>query len=186
MALKLTADPRYSDQVVRGSVLLPEGLGKKVRVAVFAKGEKVKEAEEAGADFVGGDELLEKIQKEGCQFDRCIATPDMMAKVGKIGKILGPKGLMPNPKLGTVTFDVAEAVKAAKKGQVEFRAEKGGIVHCTIGRVSFSAQALKANLSSLIEAVKSAKPSGVKGAYMKRLFLSTTMGPSVRIDLTNV
>jgi large subunit ribosomal protein L1 len=186
VALNLGIDPRHSDQVVRGMISLPHGTGKKVRVAVFAQGAKADEARAAGADIVGADDLAGKVQQGEIDFDRCIATPDMMSMVGKLGKVLGPRGLMPNPKLGTVTPNVAEAVKAAKGGQVEFRAEKAGIVHAGIGKASFSEEALVANLRALIDAVNKAKPSGVKGAYVKKVSLSSTMGPGVKVDLASL
>ncbi len=184
IALNLGVDPRHADQMVRGVVSLPHGTGKSLRVAVFAKGDKVKEAEEAGADFVGAEDLADKIKKGEIDFDRCIATPDMMAVVGKLGKVLGPRGLMPNPKLGTVTPDVAGAVQAAKAGQIEFRVEKAGIIHAGVGKASFSAEALSENLSAFIAAIAKAKPSGAKTTYMKRATVSTTMGPGVRLNLS--
>ncbi len=183
IALNLGVDPRHADQMVRGVVSLPHGTGKSLRVAVFAKGDKVKEAQDAGADFVGAEDLAEKIKKGEIDFDRCIATPDMMAVVGQLGKVLGPKGLMPNPKLGTVTPDVAGAVAAAKAGQIEFRVEKAGIIHAGIGKASFSAEALNENLSAFIAAISKAKPSGAKATYMKRVTISTTMGPGVKLNI---
>ncbi len=185
IAINLGVDPRHADQMVRGTVSLPHGTGKSLRVAVFAKGDKVKEAEDAGADLVGGEELAEKIQKGEIEFERCIATPDMMAVVGKLGKVLGPKGLMPNPKLGTVTPDVKGAVHAAKAGQIEFRVEKAGIVHAGIGKTSFSDDALTENVTAFVDAIAKAKPSGAKGTYMKKVSLSSTMGPGIRLDVSN-
>ena len=184
VALNLGVDPRHADQMVRGTVSLPHGTGKSLRIAVFAKGDKVSEAQEAGADIVGSDDLAEKIQKGEVHFDRCIATPDMMAVVGKLGKILGPKGLMPNPKLGTVTPDVKGAVTAAKAGQVEFRVEKQGIVHAGVGKASFSEQALSENVSAFVGAILKAKPSGAKGTYLKKGSISSTMGPGVKLDVS--
>ena len=183
IALNLGVDPKHADQMVRGVVLLPHGTGKSLRVAVFAKGDKVKEAEDAGADLVGSDELADQVKKGEINFDRVIATPDMMAVVGQLGKVLGPKGLMPNPKLGTVTMDVAAAVKAVKGGQIEFRVEKAGIVHAGVGKASFSADAIGENVSTFINAINKAKPTGVKGTYMKRVTISSTMGPGVRLDI---
>lgn len=186
VAMNLNVDPRKGDQNVRGAISLPAGTGKVLRVGVFAKGPKAEEALKAGADVVGAEDLGEKIQKGEVDFDRCIATPDMMVLVGKLGKILGPKGLMPNPKLGTVTMDVAEAVKAAKGGQVEYRAEKAGIVHCGIGKASFTEADIETNLRTFVDAVVKAKPTGVKGNYVERIALSSTMGPSVRIELADL
>jgi large subunit ribosomal protein L1 len=186
IALNLGVDPKHADQMVRGVVSLPHGTGKSLRVAVFAKGDKVKEAEEAGADLVGSDELADQVKKGDIDFDRIIATPDMMAVVGQLGKILGPKGLMPNPKLGTVTMDVAAAVKAIKGGQIEFRVEKEGIVHAGVGKVSFSADAIGENISTFIDAISKAKPTGVKGTYMKRVSISSTMGPGVKLDISHL
>jgi len=183
MAIRLNVDPRYPDQMVRGSVVLPHGLGKPIKVVVFAQGEKAEEAKAAGADYVGGDDLIRKILKEEwTDFDIAIATPDMMPKVGRLGRILGPRGLMPNPKTGTVTWDVAKAVKEAKKGRVDFKVEKAGIVHAPIGKVSFSEKQLKENALALIKAVMKAKPEGVKGSYVKSMAMSATMDPSVKID----
>ena len=184
IALNLGIDPRHADQMVRGTVSLPHGTGKSLRVAVFAKGDKVTEAKEAGADIVGSDDLAEKIQNGEVNFDRCIATPDMMAVVGKLGKILGPKSLMPNPKLGTVTTDLKSAVLAAKAGQVEFRVEKQGIVHAGVGKASFSEQALSANVSAFVGAIVKAKPTGAKGTYLKKVTVSSTMGPGVKLDVS--
>jgi large subunit ribosomal protein L1 len=183
MAIRLNVDPRYPDQMVRGSVVLPHGLGKPIKVVVFAQGEKAEEAKAAGADYVGGDDLVQKILKEEwIDFDVAIATPDMMPKVGRLGRILGPRGLMPNPKTGTVTWDVAKAVKEAKKGRVEFKVEKAGIIHAPIGKVSFSEKQLKENALALIKAVMKAKPEGVKGSYVRSMAMSATMDPSVKID----
>lgn len=182
VALRLGVDPRHSDQVVRGAVVLPNGTGKTARIAVFAKGEKIREAEEAGADFVGAEDLAERIQGGWTGFDMAVATPDMMALVGRLGKILGPRGLMPNPKTGTVTFDLRSAIREIKAGKIEFRTEKAGIVHAPIGKVSFSVEALAENLSVLLDAVQKAKPSGAKGTYIKGVIISTTMGPGIRIN----
>jgi large subunit ribosomal protein L1 len=183
IAMNLGIDPRHADQNVRGVVQLPNGTGKSTRVAVFARGDKAKEAERAGADIVGAEDLAEKVQAGTIDFDRCIATPDMMALVGRLGKVLGPRGLMPNPKLGTVTPDVTAAVKAAKGGQVEFRAEKAGLVHAGIGKASFSEQALIENVKAFVGAINRAKPSGAKGTYLKKVSLSSTMGPGVKIEV---
>jgi large subunit ribosomal protein L1 len=183
LALRLGVDPRHADQNVRGTVSLPHGTGKTVRVAVFAKGEKAKEAEEAGADFVGADDLVNKVKDENwTDFDRAVATPDMMGAVGRIGKILGPRGLMPNPKVGTVTMDVARVVRELKAGQVEFRVEKAGIVQVGIGKVSFGAEKLLENVRTVIASVQRAKPSSAKGQYIRTVYVSSTMGPSVPID----
>src|SRR6266481_6708677 len=186
IAMNLNVDPRKADQNLRGTVMLPNGTGKTLRVAVFARGERAKEAEAAGADLVGAEDLAEKVQAGQIEFDRCIATPDMMAVVGRLGKILGPRGLMPNPKLGTVTSDVAEAIKAAKGGQVEFRAEKAGIVHAGVGKASFTDDALVDNVRAFVGAITRGKPSGVKGTYIKRVALSSTMGPAVKVDLAGL
>ena len=183
VALNLGVDPKHADQMVRGTVTLPHGTGKALKVAVFAKGDKAKEAEDAGADFVGGDDLAEKIQKGETGFDRCIATPDMMAVVGKLGKVLGPKGLMPNPKLGTVTMDVKAAIGAAKAGQIEFRVQKEGIIHAGVGKASFSTEQLSENVSAFIGAILKAKPTGVKGSYLKKASLSSTIGPGIKLDI---
>ncbi len=182
VSMNLNVDPRHADQMVRGVVSLPKGTGKSVRVAVFAKGEKAAEAEAAGADIVGAEELAAKIQEGQIDFDRCIATPDMMGVVGRLGKVLGPRGLMPNPKTGTVTQDVKGAISAVKGGQVEFRAEKAGIVHAGVGKMSFSEAALAENIRAFVDAVNRAKPSGVKGSYVKRVSLSSTMGPGLKLD----
>ncbi|MDP7456568.1 MAG: 50S ribosomal protein L1 [Alphaproteobacteria bacterium] len=186
VAVCLGIDIRHSDQMVRGMMQLPKGTGKTLRVAVFAKGDKAKEAQAAGADVVGAEDLAEKIEKGEIDFDRCIATPDMMAVVGKLGKVLGPRGLMPNPKLGTVTPDVAPAVEAAKGGQVEFRSEKAGVIHAGIGKASFSENDLAENLHAFMDAVAKAKPSGVKGTYMRKASVCSTMGPGVRLDLSSL
>jgi large subunit ribosomal protein L1 len=183
VSVKLGVDPRKADQMVRGAVVLPNGLGKTIRVLVFAKGDKALEAQEAGADFVGGDDLVEKIKGGWFEFDTAIATPDMMGTVGKIGKLLGPRGLMPNPKVGTVTFEVARAINEAKSGKVEYRVEKAGIVHAPVGKVSFDAEKLKGNLLTLMEALFKAKPSTAKGTYVKKVTISATMGPGVNIDI---
>ena len=186
VAMNLGVDPRHADQMVRGVVTLPAGTGKTVRVAVFAKGDKAEEAKKAGADVVGAEDLMETIQGGTIDFDRVIATPDMMGVVGRLGKVLGPKGLMPNPKLGTVTPNVTEAVKAAKGGQVEFRVEKAGIIHSGIGKASFPAADLRANFDALVDAVVKAKPSGAKGKYVKKIAISSTMGPGVRLDTAEI
>ncbi|MFA4994626.1 MAG: 50S ribosomal protein L1 [Bdellovibrionales bacterium] len=186
IAINLNIDTKQSDQTVRGVVSLPHGTGKTVRVAVFAKGEKADAAKAAGADFVGADDLAEAIMAGKSDFDRVIATPDMMGVVGKLGKVLGPRGLMPNPKLGTVTANVAEAVKSAKAGSIEFRAEKAGIVQAGIGKVSFSEPDLLSNAKAFIQAIMKARPAGIKGTYVKRISLSSTMGPGVKIDLNTI
>jgi large subunit ribosomal protein L1 len=186
VAVKLGVDPRHADQMVRGAVVLPNGLGKNVRVLVFAKGEKEKEALDAGADYVGADDLVAKIQAGWFDFDTAIATPDMMGVVGKIGKLLGPRGLMPNPKVGTVTFEVGRAVKESKAGKVEFRVEKAGIVHAPVGKVSFDTDMLKGNLLALVEALIKAKPSAAKGTYIKKISLSSTMGAGINLDVSDV
>jgi large subunit ribosomal protein L1 len=183
IAVNLGVDPKHADQMVRGAIVLPHGIGKDVRVLVFAKGDKEKEATEAGADFVGGEELAKKITDEGwLEFDRVIATPDMMGVVGRLGKVLGPRGLMPNPKLGTVTPNVGQAVSEQKSGKVEYRVDKAGIVHCAIGKRSFDAQKLYENASALIDVLLKAKPASSKGIYMKKIAVSTTMGPGIKID----
>ena len=181
-AIRLGVNPAHADQMVRGSVVLPNGLGKTVRILVFAKGEKEKEALDAGADLVGNDEVIEKIKGGWMEFDRVIATPDMMGAVGKIGKILGPRGLMPNPKVGTVTFEIAKAVNELKAGKVEFRVEKAGIVHSPVGKVSFGAEKLSENVSALLETIIKLKPASSKGIYIKSISISSTMGVGVRID----
>jgi large subunit ribosomal protein L1 len=186
VALNLGVDPRHSDQMVRGVVNLPKGTGKDVRVAVFAKGGKADEAKAAGADVVGAEDLMETVQGGQIDFDRVIATPDMMGIVGRLGKVLGPKGLMPNPKLGTVTMDVAKAVSDAKSGQVEFRVEKAGIVHAGIGKASFSQDDLKANFSAFMDAIQKSKPTGAKGKFVNKVSMSSSMGPGVKIDLGEV
>jgi large subunit ribosomal protein L1 len=182
LAMRLGVDPRHADQMVRGSVALPHGLGKKVRVLVFAKGQKEKEAQDAGADFVGAEDMIEKIQKGWIDFDKAIATPDMMGQVSKLGKILGPRGLMPNPKVGTVTFDIAKTVKEMKAGRVEFRVDKAGNLHVPVGKVSFGKEKLMDNLNSLIDAVTRLKPSSSKGTYVKGIAISTSMSPGIKID----
>jgi len=186
LAINLGIDPRHADQMVRGLVNLPNGTGKTLRVAVFARGAKAEEAEAAGADVVGAEDLAEKVQGGEIAFDRCIATPDMMALVGRLGKILGPRGLMPNPKLGTVTMDVKGAVTAAKSGQVEFRAEKAGIVHAGVGKASFSEEKLLENIRAFVDAIQKAKPAGAKGTYVLKAALSSTMGPGVRVDAASL
>ncbi|AYN87265.1 50S ribosomal protein L1 [Commensalibacter melissae] len=186
IAINLGVDPRYADQMVRGLMSLPHGTGKTLRVAVFARGERAEEAKAAGADIVGDEDLAEKVQAGQVDFDRCIATPDMMALVGRLGKILGPRGLMPNPKLGTVTMDVKSAVTAAKSGQVEYRAEKGGVIHAGVGKVSFSAENLLENIRAFVDTVQKARPTGVKGTYMKKIYLSSTMGPGIEVDIASV
>jgi len=186
LAFSLGVDPRKSDQMVRGTVVLPHGTGRNVRVLVFAKGEKEKEAREAGADFVGAEDMIEKINKGWLDFEKVVATPDIMGVVGKLGKILGPRGLMPNPKLGTVTFDVAKAVKEIKAGKVEYKAEKAGVVHVPIGKVSFDQQKLIDNAKAIIDSVNRAKPSTSKGKYLKKLCISSTMGPGLKVDINSV
>lgn len=186
ISLNLGIDPRHADQMVRGLISLPHGTGKTVRIGVFARNVKAEEAKAAGADVVGAEDLAEKVQNGEIEFDRCIATPDLMALVGKLGKILGPRGLMPNPKLGTVTMDVKGAVAAAKAGQVEFRAEKAGIIHAGIGKASFDDVALVENAKALIDAVQKAKPTGAKGTYLQKVGLSSTQGPGVRVDVSSV
>ena len=186
MSMNLGIDPRHADQMVRGLTSLPNGTGKTVRVAVFARGPKAEEAQAAGADVVGAEDLAEKIQAGEINFDRCIATPDMMGVVGRLGKILGPRGLMPNPRLGTVTMDVKGAVSAAKGGQVEFRAEKAGIIHAGIGKVSFDEAKLIENAKALADAIQKARPTGAKGTYLKRASLSSTMGPGIRVDVSTL
>ncbi len=186
VALNLGVDPRHADQMVRGVVSLPKGTGKDVRVAVFARGDKAEEARAAGAEVVGAEDLMQTIQDGNIDFDRVIATPDMMGVVGRLGKVLGPKGLMPNPKLGTVTPNVGEAVRAAKSGQVEFRVEKAGIIHAGIGKASFPPEDLRANFSAFVDAIVRAKPTGAKGKYVKKVAISSTMGPGVKVDTAEV
>ena len=183
LAINLGVDPRHADQMVRGTVNLPHGTGKEIRVAVFARGDKADEARAAGADIVGADDLAEQIQGGTIDFDRCIATPDMMPLVGRLGRILGPRGLMPNPKLGTVTPNVREAVEAAKGGQVQFKVEKAGIVHAGVGKASFDEAKLAANVKAFVDAINRAKPSGAKGTYLKRVNLASTMGPGIKLDI---
>jgi large subunit ribosomal protein L1 len=183
LAINLGVDPKHADQMVRGAIVLPHGTGKSARILVFAKGDKEKEAREAGADFVGAEDLAQKIQNEGwMDFDRVIATPDMMGVVGRLGKVLGPRGLMPNPKLGTVTQDVGRAVAEQKAGKVEYRVDKNGIIHCAIGKASFGEKELVENIAALVDIIHRQKPSAAKGTYFKRVALSTTMGPALRID----
>jgi large subunit ribosomal protein L1 len=186
LAFNLGVDPRKSDQMVRGTVVLPHGTGKTLRVLVFAKGEKEKEARDAGADFVGAEDMVEKITKGWLDFDKVVATPDIMGVVGKLGKVLGPRGLMPNPKLGTVTFDVAKAVNDIKAGKVEYKTEKAGVVHVRIGKVSFDAQKLQENARAIVESVTKAKPSTSKGKYLQGMYISSTMGPSIKVDISSV
>ena len=185
IAMNLGVDPRHADQMVRGVVTLPNGTGKTVRVAVFARGAKADEAKKAGADIVGAEDLMEQIQQGNINFDRCIATPDMMPLVGRLGKILGPRNLMPNPKVGTVTMDVTTAVNNAKGGEVQFKVEKAGVIHAGVGKVSFDTDALAQNIRAFVDAVSRAKPSGAKGAYLKKVSLSSTMGPGVSVDLAS-
>ncbi|KEO54600.1 50S ribosomal protein L1 [Thioclava pacifica] len=185
IAMNLGVDPRHADQMVRGVVALPNGTGKTVRVAVFARGAKADEAKEAGADIVGAEDLMETIQGGTIEFDRCIATPDMMPLVGRLGKVLGPRNLMPNPKVGTVTMDVKAAVEAAKGGEVQFKVEKAGVIHGGIGKVSFTEEQLAQNVRAFVDAVSKAKPTGAKGTYLKKVSLSSTMGPGVSLDLTS-
>ena len=186
VALNLGVDPRHADQMVRGMVTLPSGTGKDIKVAVFARGDKAEAALAAGADKVGAEDLLEDMQAGNLDYGRVIATPDMMGIVGRLGKVLGPKGLMPNPKLGTVTPNVAEAVKAAKGGQIEFRVEKAGIIHAGIGKMSFTDEAIRANFDAIVDAIMKAKPAGAKGKYLQRIGLSSSMGPGLKIDVTQV
>ncbi|WP_341211114.1 50S ribosomal protein L1 [uncultured Limimaricola sp.] len=185
IAMNLGVDPRHADQMVRGSVTLPNGTGKTVRVAVFARGDKAEEAKKAGADIVGAEDLMETVQSGKIEFDRCIATPDMMPIVGRLGKILGPRNLMPNPKIGTVTMDVTDAINAAKGGQVQFRVEKAGVIHAGIGKASFDEAKLEENIRAFVDAVSKAKPAGAKGTYLKKVALSSTMGPGVTVDLAS-
>lgn len=186
LAINLGIDPRQSDQAVRGVVAMPNGIGKDVRVAVFAQDKKADEAKKAGADIVGAEELVEQIKKGEINFDRCIATPDMMAIAGQVARILGPRGLMPNPKLGTVTNDVADAIKSAKSGQVEFKAEKAGVVHAGIGKISFTEKALEENIKAFVVALKKAKPESSKGTYLERVAVSSTMGPGIKVDVSSL
>jgi large subunit ribosomal protein L1 len=186
LSLRLGVDPKHADQMVRGTVVLPHGLGKSKRVAAIAGGEKQKEAQEAGADVIGGDDLVEKIQGGFMDFDAVVATPDMMRSVGKLGKVLGPRGLMPNPKTGTVTTDIAKAIREIKAGKVEFRVDKTGIIHAPVGKMSFEGSALVANAHALVDSIVKAKPAAAKGKYLKSVTVSSTMGPGVRIDTTNI
>jgi len=186
LAINLGVDPKHSDQVVRGTVVLPHGLGKSVRVLVLASGEKQREAQEAGADFVGGDEMVQKIMEGWTDYDAVIATPDMMKSAGKLGKVLGPRGLMPNPKTGTVTTDIAKAVKEIKAGKVEFRVDKTGIIHAPLGKTSFKSDALVANAHALVDSIVKAKPAAAKGKYLRSVTVSSTMGPGIRIDTTHI
>ncbi|MDX2448743.1 MAG: 50S ribosomal protein L1 [Desulfobacterales bacterium] len=186
IAVRLGVDPRHADQMIRGSVVLPNGLGKKVTVLVFAKGEKETEAQEAGADFVGNDELIEKIKGGWLGFDKAVATPDIMGSVGKIGRLLGPRGLMPNAKTGTVTFDVARAIQELKAGKIEFRVEKTGIVHAPMGKVSFGVDKIFQNVTAFLETIVRLKPASSKGAYLKGIAVSTTMGPGIKIDISSI
>ncbi len=186
ISMRLGIDPRHADQMVRGLISLPNGTGKTVRIGVFARGAKAEEALAAGADVVGADDLAEKVQAGEIAFDRCIATPDMMGLVGRLGKILGPRGLMPNPKLGTVTMDVKGAVSAARAGQVEFRAEKAGIVHAGIGKASFETEKLLENIRAFVDAIQKAKPTGAKGTYLQKVSLSSSMGPGIRVDVSSL
>lgn len=186
VAVRLGVDPRHADQMVRGTVVLPNGLGKEVKVLVFAKGEKEKEALDAGADFVGNDELIEKIKKGWFGFDKAVATPDMMGSVGKIGKLLGPRGLMPNAKTGTITFDIEKAVNELKAGKIDFRVEKAGIVHAPMGKISFGVEKIVQNMAAFLETIIRLKPTSSKGTYLKGIVISTTMGPGIKIDTANV
>ncbi len=186
VAFRLGVDPRHADQMVRGTVILPNGLGKKVKVLVFAKGEKEKEAQEAGADYIGNDDMIEKIKGGWLGFDKAVATPDMMASVGKIGKILGPRGLMPNAKTGTVTFDIDRAVNELKAGKIDFRVEKAGIVHASMGKVSFGVEKIVQNFTALLETIMRLKPASSKGTYLKGIAISTTMGPGIKVDVAHV
>ena len=186
VAVRLGVDPRHADQMVRGTVVLPNGIGKEVRVLVFAKGEKEKEALDAGADHVGNDELIEKIKDGWLEFDKAVATPDMMGSVGKIGRILGPRGLMPNAKTGTVTFDLAKAINELKAGKIDFRVEKAGIVHVPMGKVSFGADKIKENVTAFLDTLSRLKPASSKGAYFKGLAISTTMGPGIKVDTASI
>jgi large subunit ribosomal protein L1 len=186
LAVRLGVDPRHADQMVRGTVVLPNGVGKEVRVAVFAKGEKEKEAAEAGADYVGSDDLVEKVQKGWLEFDKAIATPDMMSSVGKLGRILGPRGMMPNAKLGTVTFDIAKEVQETNAGKIEFKVEKAGIVHAPMGKVSFGQERILENVTAFMDTVLRLKPAASKGTYLRSIVISTTMGPGIKIDPSDV
>jgi large subunit ribosomal protein L1 len=186
VAIRLGVNPKYSDQMVRGGVALPNGLGREIRVIAFCKGEKQQEAQEAGADVVGAEDLVKKIQEGWLDFDKAVATPDMMSQVGKVGRILGPRGLMPNAKTGTVTFDIGAAIKELKKGMVEYKVDKAGIIHAPVGKVSFGVERLKENIQALLDSINKAKPSSVKGAYFLGMAVSTTMGPGIKIDASNI
>jgi len=186
VAIRLGVNPKYSDQMVRGGVALPNGLGREIRVIAFCKGEKQQEAQEAGADVVGAEDLVKKIQEGWLDFDKAVATPDMMSQVGKVGRILGPRGLMPNAKTGTVTFDIGAAIKELKKGMVEYKVDKAGIIHAPVGKVSFGVEKLKENIQALLDSINKAKPSSVKGAYFLGMAVSTTMGPGIKIDASNI
>ncbi len=186
LAIRLGVNPKYSDQMVRGGVALPHGLGREVRVIAFCKGEKQQEAQEAGADVVGAEDLVKRIQEGWLDFDKAVATPDMMSQVGKVGRILGPRGLMPNAKTGTVTFDIGNAIKELKKGMVEYKVDKAGIVHVPVGKVSFGVDKLKENIQALLESVNKARPSTIKGAYFLGMAVSTTMGPGIKVDISNI
>ncbi len=186
VAVRLGVNPKYSDQMVRGGVVLPHGLGKEVKVIAFCKGEKQQEAQEAGADYVGAEDLIEKIQGGWLEFDKAVATPDMMSQVGKIGRILGPRGLMPNAKTGTVTFEIGKAISELKKGMVEYKVDKAGIVHAPVGKVSFGVEKLKENVEALLDSINKARPQGVKGAYFLGMAVSTTMGPGIKIDAAKI
>jgi len=186
VAVRLGVNPKYSDQMVRGGIALPHGLGKQIRVIAFCKGEKQQEAQEAGADVVGAEDLIQKIQDGWLEFDKAVATPDMMSQVGKVGRILGPRGLMPNAKTGTVTFDIGKAISELKKGMVEYKVDKAGIIHAPVGKVSFGAEKLKENIQALLDSINKAKPQSVKGAYFLGMAISTTMGPGIKIDATKI
>ncbi|MFH0925277.1 MAG: 50S ribosomal protein L1 [bacterium] len=186
IAVKLGVDPKHADQMVRGTVVLPNGRGKKIKILVLAKGEKEKEAREAGADYVGSEDMIEKIKEGWLDFDKAVATPDMMAEVGKLGKILGPRGLMPNPKTGTVTFDIVKAVKELKAGKIDFKVEKAGIIHTVVGKISFAKEQLKENVLALLEVIIRSKPASSKGLYLQSIAISPTMGPSIKLDVNKI